>query len=361
LSTLDVEGLEVTFGEKVAVRDVDLHVDSGEIVTLLGPSGCGKSTMLRAIAGLVSPDAGRVAVDGADVGMLPPHRRQIGLMFQDYALFPHRDVAGNVAFGPRMQNKSRTLVLERVREVLSLVGLDGYEHRSVASLSGGEQQRVALARALAPSPRLLMLDEPLGSLDRSLRERLTVELRDLFRSLDTTTISVTHDQGEAFTLADRVAVMRAGRIVQVGSPIDVWRHPADGFVARFLGFVNVFDVDVARGLAVTPLGAFPTERGDGPACVVLRPDALSLVPLGTGGTEGDAQTAGFRGDHFLVPVRLDGGVTVEVVVRSADVPPVGQRVEVRVGHDAVLIVDPDPQPFAARRSAFIQVPPEPKQ
>src|SRR5262249_53365824 len=154
----------------------------------------------------------------------------------EYALFPHRDVRGNVSFGPRMLKDDRARVAARVQEVLALVGLAGYESRSIASLSGGEQQRVALARALAPSPRLLMLDEPLGSLDRSLRERLTVELRDLFRSLETTTITVTHDQGEAFTIADRVAVMRAGRIVQVGTPADVWHQPADGFVARFLGF-----------------------------------------------------------------------------------------------------------------------------
>jgi thiamine transport system ATP-binding protein len=177
---------------------------------------------------------------------------------------------------------------------------------------------------------------------------LTVELRDLFRALDTTTITVTHDQGEAFTIADRVAVMRDGRIVQVGTPVDVWRHPADGFVARFLGFANVFDVRVERGLATSPVGAFPTERGDGPACVVIRPDALSLGPPGAGGIEGDVHPAGFRGDHFLVPVRLGSGATVEVVVRTGAVPSPGERVEVRVGHDAVVIVDPDP-----RLGAFI--------
>jgi thiamine transport system ATP-binding protein len=344
LSTLDVEGLRVSFGDKVAVDGVDLHVASGEIVTLLGPSGCGKSTMLRAIAGLVTPDAGRVTVDDVDMAGVPPHRRRLGLMFQDYALFPHRDVAGNVAFGPRMQHEDRATVAARVRDALTLVGLDGYEQRSVASLSGGEQQRVALARALAASPRLVMLDEPLGSLDRSLRERLTVELRDLFRLLDTTTITVTHDQGEAFTIADRVAVMRAGRIVQVGAPFDVWRHPVDGFVARFLGFVNVFDVEVRRGQVICPAGTFTTERGDGPACLVMRPDALSLVPVDTGDLEGDALAASFRGDHFLVPVQLDGGSTLEVVARTATVPAAGKRVGVRVGRDAVLVVDPDPHP-----------------
>jgi len=356
LSTLDIAGLRVAYGDTVAVDDVDLHVSSGEIVTLLGPSGCGKSTMLRAIAGLVVPDSGRIAVDGADLAGIPPHRRRVGLMFQDYALFPHRDVAGNVAFGPRMQREDSSHIAEQVRTALSLVGLDGYERRSIVSLSGGEQQRVALARALAPKPRLLMLDEPLGSLDRSLRERLTVELRDLFRELQTTTITVTHDQGEAFTIADRVAVMRAGRIVQLGSPVEVWRQPADGFVARFLGFTNVFEADVRQGLAVTPAGSFTTERGDGPACVVLRPDALSLAPLGNADAVGETLTAGFRGDHFLVPIRLQTGAVVEVVVRSAAVPAPGDRVGVRVDRGAVLVIDRE-----SPHSSFIRTPRQPKE
>jgi thiamine transport system ATP-binding protein len=341
LNALDVEGLRVVFDGKAAVDGVDLGVAGGEIVTLLGPSGCGKSTMLRAIAGLLVPDAGRIVLEGVDQAGVPPHRRRLGLMFQEYALFPHRDVRGNVSFGPRMLGDDRARVAARVNEVLALVGLAGYENRSIASLSGGEQQRVALARALAPSPRLLMLDEPLGSLDRSLRERLTVELRDLFRSLETTTITVTHDQGEAFTIADRVAVMREGRIVQVGTPADVWHHPADGFVARFLGFANVFDVEVHGGLATCAAGTFPSKGSDGPACVVLRPDAVTVVPAGRGELEGEAGAPGFRGDHFLVPILLDGGTVLEAVVRSADVPDRGERVGLRVEREAVLIVPPE--------------------
>ncbi len=201
-----------------------------------------------------------------------------------------------------------------------------------------------------------MLDEPLGSLDRSLRERLTVELRDLFRSLDTTTITVTHDQGEAFTLADRVAVMRDGRIVQVGSPVEVWRQPADEFVARFLGFANVFDVDVRQGLAATPAGSFATERGDGPACVVLRPDALRLAPVGIGDLDGEAQPAGFRGDHFLVPVRLQTGAVLEVVVRSGAVPAAGDSVGINVDRSAVLVIDRE-----SPHSRFMRTPRQPKE
>jgi thiamine transport system ATP-binding protein len=312
--------------------------------------------MLRAIAGLLTPDEGHIAVDGEDLAGVPPHRRRLGLMFQDYALFPHRDVAANVAFGPRMQREDRASIARQVRNALALVGLEGYEHRSIASLSGGEQQRVALARALAPSPRLLMLDEPLGSLDRSLRERLTVELRDLFRSLATTTITVTHDQGEAFTLADRVAVMRAGRIVQLGTPVEVWRQPADGFVARFLGFTNVFDVDVGRGTAESPAGTFETERGDGPACVVLRPDALRLGPASGSDLEGEALPAGFRGDHFLVPVRLQTGVVVEVMVRATTVPAAGEAVGVDIDRSAVLVIDRE-----SPQSRFIRTPRQPKE
>ncbi|MEY2422555.1 MAG: thiamine transport system ATP-binding protein [Acidimicrobiaceae bacterium] len=336
MSMLDVEGLHVRYGDTVAVDGVDLRVDEGEVVTLLGPSGCGKSTILRAIAGLVTLDAGAVRFDGANVVTTPPHRRPFGLMFQDYALFPHRDVAGNVAFGPRMRRLDRAAVRTRVDEVLELVGLSGYGRRSVASLSGGEQQRVALARALAPEPRLLMLDEPLGSLDRTLRERLTVELRDLFVRLGITAITVTHDQAEAFTLADRVVVLRDGRVRQVGQPVDVWRAPADAFVAGFLGFGNVFDVEVRRRSIDSPWGPIGCDRADGPATLVIRPDGLRL---GADGIAGTARAATFRGDHFLVAVQLDCGWLIEVTERSGSIPPPGAPVAVSLDLTASVVVD----------------------
>jgi thiamine transport system ATP-binding protein len=340
---LDVRGLQVRYGDTVAVDDVDLRVEQGEVVTLLGPSGCGKSTILRAIAGLVACERGEIRLDGESVQRTPPHRRPVGLMFQDYALFPHRDVAGNMAFGPRMRRLDRAAVTARVDEVLRLVGLTGYEHRSVASLSGGEQQRVALARALAPEPRLLMLDEPLGSLDRSLRERLTVELRELFVRLGLTAITVTHDQSEAFTLADRVVVLRDGRIQQAGRPVEVWRAPADAFVARFLGFANVFAVDVRKGSIDTPWGPVPCERADGPATLVIRPDGLHVPSTSdASGREarvmGTAQPATFRGDHFQLPVQLDRWA-VEVTVRSGAVPEPGAIVPVALDRAAAVIVN----------------------
>jgi thiamine transport system ATP-binding protein len=335
---LQVDGLQVRYGDTVAVDGVDLSVEQGEVVTLLGPSGCGKSTILRAIAGLVQADAGEVRLDGETIASTPPHRRPFGLMFQDYALFPHRDVAGNVAFGPRMRGFDRNAARTRVGEVLELVGLTGYGDRSVASLSGGEQQRVALARALAPEPRLLMLDEPLGSLDRSLRERLTVELRELFVRLGITAITVTHDQAEAFTLADRVVVLRDGRVRQVGRPVDVWRAPADAFVARFLGFGNVFDVDVRQGSVESPWGRIRSDRADGPATLVIRPDGLSVSAGDSRAVHGSASAATFRGDHFLVPVQLDGGWAVEVTERSGTIPQPGSPVAISLDPTAAVVV-----------------------
>ena len=243
---LELAGVRVRYGDTVALDGVDLTVADREIVCVLGPSGSGKSTLLRAIAGLEHPTTGTIRWDGGDLEDVAPHRRRFGLMFQDHALFPHRDVLGNVAFGLRMQRRPAHAVDAEARGALARVGLAGFESRRVHELSGGEQQRVALARALAPDPRLLMLDEPLGSLDRELRERLAAELRALFVELGVTALFVTHDQDEAFALADRVVIMRAGRIEQAGPPQEVWQRPASEPTARFLGFANVFDGAVRR-------------------------------------------------------------------------------------------------------------------
>jgi thiamine transport system ATP-binding protein len=309
---LTISDLTVSYDGFVAVAGVDLEVRDGEIVCILGPSGSGKSSLLRAVAGL-EPDArGRVAWDGADLARVPPHRRGFGLMFQDHALFPHRDVRGNVAFGLRMQRLPRGEIETRTREALALVGLTGFEGRRIRELSGGEQQRVALARALAAEPRLLMLDEPLGALDRALRERLVTELRALFVRLSLTTLFVTHDHDEAFALADRLVVMHVGRIEQVGTPSDVWHRPANAFVARFLGW-NV-------------------TRAFSGALAAVRPEAVDVVdPGATRGVRGAVVARTFRRDHFLVAVRVDGlddeePVQVEVSVNAPTIPDVGARV-----------------------------------
>ena len=222
---LEIAGLHVAYGRREVLRGVDLAVPEAGLVCVLGPSGSGKTTLLRAIAGLETPTAGTMTMDGRDLLTVPPHERGFGLMFQDYALFPHRDVAGNVAFGLRMAGLPDPAIRARVAEVLALVGLEGLESRRVEQLSGGEQQRVALARALAPRPRLLMLDEPMGSLDRALRERLPEELRDLFRSLGLAALYVTHDQDEALSVADWVVILDAGLVVAEGTPERLWSRP----------------------------------------------------------------------------------------------------------------------------------------
>ncbi len=243
---------------------------------MLGPSGSGKSTLLRAVAGLQRLDGGRILLDGQDQAEVPTHRRDVGLMFQDHALFPHRDVAGNVGFGLKMRGDRRADIAERVGELLDLVGLPGTQDRSVSTLSGGEQQRVALARALAPSPRLLLLDEPLGALDRTLRERLVTELGDLFRELGQTVVAVTHDQAEAFALGDRVVVMDRGRVLQEGAPVEVWSRPATPTAARFLGYPNLTTAEVEGGVALTAWGDGPVELPDGLHQVLVRPGDVRL-------------------------------------------------------------------------------------
>ena len=332
---LDVEGLVVRFGDRVAVDAVDLSVAAGEVVCLLGPSGCGKTTLLRAVAGLVEPSAGRIRWDGADLAGVPAHRRRMGLVFQDYALFPHLDVAGNVGFGVRMQGRSPSQVAARTAEVLALVGLAGEGARPVADLSGGEQQRVALARALAPEPRLLLLDEPLAALDRGLRARLLAELAELLTRLRVTAVHVTHDQEEAFALGDRVAVMEAGRMVQVDTPARLWTAPVSASVARFLGF-PVLAATVAGGCATGPWGSLPAPGAVPGQCdLVLRPEALSLDPAGT--LRGTVAASTFRGDRVVVRVATAAG-PLDVLVEPGAAPPVGAVTGVAVDARKVVVL-----------------------
>jgi thiamine transport system ATP-binding protein len=304
---LRVTDVTVRFDGRAALDGVTLHLAEGEVVTVLGPSGSGKSTLLRVIAGLQRPDSGRVLLDGEDLAPVPPHRRGIGLVFQDHALFHHRDVGGNVAFGLRMRGDPSQEIEREVRELLGLVGLAGYEQRSVATLSGGEQQRVALARALAREPRVLLLDEPLGSLDRRLRDRLLEDLDRLFDELTVTALYVTHDQAEAFALGDRVAVMREGRVVQTGTPDALWAQPADEDVARFLGLANVRDG------------------------TVIRPEAVRVAGLADGGPgDGVIEAAVRHGPTVRLIVRLDDGRTLDAAVTSVDHPEPGDRVSVEI-------------------------------
>ncbi len=313
---LRIEDVTVRFDGKTALDGVTLGVPDGEVVTVLGPSGSGKSTLLRVIAGLQRPDSGRVLLDGHDITAVPSHRRGIGLVFQDHALFGHRDVQGNVAFGLRMRGDSRTQIAGRVSELLELVGLAGYERRAVATLSGGEQQRVALARALAPEPRVLLLDEPLGSLDRRLRDRLLEDLAQLFDRISLTALYVTHDQAEAFALGDRVAIVREGRVAQAGTPDELWAHPADSDTARFLGLGYVRDGKMIRPEAVT----------------------VTLVTDGAGGN-GVVESVTRSGPTVRVVVRLYGGEMLEAVVTALDHPSPGDRVHIAIDERGIVPLD----------------------
>ncbi|MFI9582558.1 ABC transporter ATP-binding protein [Streptomyces sp. NPDC052236] len=337
---LRLEGVTVRFGARAALDAVDLEVAEHEIVCVLGPSGSGKSTLLRIVAGLQDADGGRVLLSGADQAGVPVHRRGVGLMFQDQQLFPQRDVGGNVAFGLRMHGKGRAEQARRVGELLELVGLPAAQRRAVASLSGGEQQRVALARALAPEPRLLMLDEPLGQLDRGLRERLVVELRGLFGRLGTTVLAVTHDQGEAFALADRVVVMREGRIAQVGTPLAVWQRPASEFVARFLGFDNVVAATVSGSAADTPWGKVPVPDGSpqGERKVLVRPAGVRLADASEG-LRCTVAARTFRGSHVAVGLRPLDGPPLEAECSLRDAPEEGAEVGVVFAAEEVVVLD----------------------
>ncbi|MYX41146.1 ATP-binding cassette domain-containing protein [Streptomyces sp. SID89] len=336
---LRLEAATVRFGGRAVLDAVDLAVAEHEIVCVLGPSGSGKSTLLRAVAGLQPLDSGRVLLDGRDQAAVPVHRREVGLMFQDHQLFPQRDVAGNVGFGLRMHGTAKDERAARVQELLDLVGLPGAGGRAVAALSGGEQQRVALARALAPRPRLLMLDEPLGQLDRTLRERLVVELRELFGRLGTTVLAVTHDQGEAFALADRVVVMRDGEIAQSGTPLQVWQRPADAFVARFLGFENVVEASVEGQVALTPWGKVPVPEGSagGARTLLVRPAGVRLVPAGAG-LRCTVAARAFKGTHVAVHLQPGDAPRLEAACALRSAPEVGAEVGVEFDPADVVLL-----------------------
>lgn len=337
---LELIDVRVAYDRTVVVDRISLTVDEHESVALLGPSGSGKSTLLRAIAGLEPLASGRILLDGRDLANVPAHERRFGLMFQDYVLFPQRDVRGNVAFGLEMRGDARAAIDRRVEEVLELVGLSGYGRRRTGELSGGEQQRVALARALAPTPALLMLDEPLGALDRALRTRLLDELASLFGRLRLPIVYVTHDQEEAFAVADRVLVMRDGRQAAIGAPTDLWSRPPDAWTARFLGFHNVGDARVETGVAHTPWGelALPAEP-DGDVTLVLRPEALTLSESAPGTIRAQVIARRFHGDHVRVELATEpSAAPLELEVRGGRVPSVGQNVAIAVDGARINVI-----------------------
>lgn len=316
---LQIQDLRFSYSDFPTLRGITLQQASGEIICLLGPSGCGKTTLLRLIAGLEAGYEGSIRLAGRDIRAIPTHARDLGLMFQDYALFPHLNVAQNIAFGLRMRGHDAKAQQVRVMETLALVSLSGYEKRDVNSLSGGERQRVALARSLAPKPSLLMLDEPLGSLDAALRDRLALEIRRIIRSIRQTALYVTHDQQEAFAIADRIVLMDAGRIVQVGTPTQLYLNPETIFAAQFLGLENLISVQyLSEGVAHTALGDFSVEGN--PTLLLLHPDGIRLDPSGP--CTGEVADVIFRGDHYRVRMNCE---SVEIMLRVPVLEPMPER------------------------------------
>lgn len=346
-SGLQLVDLHKYYGDTHAVNSVSFKLSEGEIVALLGPSGSGKSTVLMIISGLEKPDSGDILWEGKSILRRPPHLRGFGLMFQDFALFPHMNVFDNISFGLRMGGLVRDRVNQRVKDILDLVGLQGFGDRDVHTLSGGEQQRVALARALAPAPRLLMLDEPLGSVDRTLRERLMVEVRHILQQMGQTALYVTHDQEEAFAIADRVVVMQEGKVEQVGRPQDIYLHPSSLFMAKFLGFTNllpaeILDIDGQR-LLHTPFGNVPAkDLKPGNVTVLIRPDSMYLDERGEYSLKGEVVETTFRGNISRTIVSVNNYYLQFEFSSRVSLPEEGDQVKLSFNFsEAIQIFNPD--------------------
>jgi len=333
---LQVVNVSHSYGDIVSLRHVSLEVEPGEIVCLLGPSGCGKTTLLRIIAGLETEYDGGVRINGEDIRATPAHKRGFGLMFQDFALFPHLSVAGNIAYGLKRRGLGRGEIRESVQSLLRRVGLNNLDERDVASLSGGQKQRVALARSLAPNPRLLMLDEPLGSLDAQLRDQLALELRRIIKDAGLSAIYVTHDHREAYAVADRIAVMDIGGVRQLDTPFQLYRQPASAYVARFLGLTNVYSAGDSR------LACLLDQLGKGnllnAAWILIHPAGISF---GAGAAK-DAleltatlEDAVFRGEHYQLTAVTGSELRLSFTARDLS-SKIGDAIRVSISPDAVL-------------------------
>ncbi|MGI1660673.1 ABC transporter ATP-binding protein [Palleronia sp. KMU-117] len=356
----ELRGVSKSFGEVLAARDLNLRIAEGEFLSFLGPSGCGKTTALRMLAGFETPTAGEVLIDGEVVNRLEPYRRPVNMVFQSYALFPHLNVADNIGYGLRQRHPRPAAreVAAKVARTLEIVRLSGYEKRRIWEMSGGQQQRVALARAIVNEPKLLLLDEPLAALDRKLRKEMQIELQDLQRQLGITFVLVTHDQEEALSLSDRICVMRAGRIVQVGSPQDLYDQPASRYVADFVGTSNFFDGRIAAvrgnratitlegGLTIEGRLAAGLSEGAG-ASASLRPEQIRLSRDGGDGRLAvTVQNRIFLGEHTEYLVRHDTlGNVIVLAPRQAEIGAqafaVGDRAFIGWTGDAALILKQD--------------------
>ena len=340
---IDLIGINKSFDNTMVLDDLNLYIRENEFLTLLGPSGCGKTTTLRIIGGFETPDSGKVLFSGEDITSLPPNKRQLNTVFQKYALFPHMNIAENIAFGLKIKNKSKSYIDDKIKYALKLVNLDGYEKRMPNQLSGGQQQRIAIARAIVNEPKLLLLDEPLGALDLKLRQDMQYELIRLKNELGITFVFVTHDQEEALTMSDTIAVMNHGIIQQIGCPTDVYNEPKNRFVARFIGESNIFEATMRRDYLVNIHGidyecvdaGFGTEQ---PVDVVIRPEDVDFVPIGKTPLHGVVTSVLFMGVHYEFTVDCDGRI---FKVHSTDFVPVGETVGIEVLPDAIHIMNPE--------------------
>ena len=337
---VSLRDIVVEFDGQRILDGLNLDIHDKEFVTLLGPSGCGKTTTLRLIAGFLEPNAGQVLLKGQDITGVPPYKRPVNTVFQKYALFPHLNVFENVAFGLRLKKMDEETIRRKVRDMLEVVGLKGFERRSIGQMSGGQQQRVAIARSLVNEPEILLLDEPLGALDLKLRKEMQLELKRLQREMNITFIYVTHDQEEALTMSDTVVVMSGGKIQQIGSPQDIYNEPKNAFVARFIGDSNIVDGVMLKDFLVNFGGHDFTcvDRGfkvNEPVQVVIRPEDVQIVPPSVGMLTGLVREVIFKGVHFEMHVDVEG---YEWIIHSTQASQPGELIGMNIGPDEIHIM-----------------------
>ena len=339
-SLIDLVHITKSFDGDIVLDDLNLSVKENTFVTLLGPSGCGKTTTLRIIGGFEKADSGKVIFDGQDIGNIPPNKRQLNTVFQKYALFPHMNIAENIAFGLKIKNKPKAYIDDKIKYALKLVNLSGFEKRSVDSLSGGQQQRIAIARAIVNEPKVLLLDEPLGALDLKLRQDMQYELIRLKNELGITFIYVTHDQEEALTMSDTIVVMNQGYIQQMGSPEQIYNEPENAFVADFIGESNILNGTMVRDNVVKMYGKeFPCVDGgfapNEPVDVVIRPEDIDIVPVEQGQLVGTVTNVTFKGMQYDIIVDFRG---FKWLIQTTDHSPVGARIGVKIDPDGFHIM-----------------------
>ncbi len=337
---IDLKNISVSFDGEPILKDLNLYIRDKEFITFLGPSGCGKTTTLRIIAGFLEPDGGDVIFDGKRINGVPPHKREVNTIFQRYALFPHLNVAENIAFGLKLKKMPKDKIDKKVEEMLSLVNLKGFGNRNINSLSGGQQQRVAIARALAVDPKVLLLDEPLGALDLKLRKDMQNELKKIQQSLDITFIYVTHDQEEALSMSDTIVVMDSGKIQQIGSPTDIYNEPKNAFVADFIGESNIVD-GIMKEDRIVEFSGHVFDCLDGgfgkneAVDVVVRPEDVDVVPVSEGMLTGKVTSVTFKGVHYEIIVDIGGFLWM---IQSTDIQYEGSEIGLVIEPDAIHIM-----------------------